>query len=100
MSAWVVIWLSASFAGEDESPRLILPVSLGGGRPVEPGGPQQLPDSGRYERHDTRCNSTAYPTDAKARENDRRKARNASGKEHVVNARDVKVEEHDDDCGA
>ena len=41
----------------------------------------------------------AYPTDAKAREKERRKAQKASGKAHVGNKQDMTVEEHFDDCG-
>jgi hypothetical protein len=63
------------------------------------GGPQQLPDSGRYRpKPEQQTIKDVYPTDAKAREKER-KAQKASGKAHVVKKRIMKVEDHFDDCG-
>jgi len=64
------------------------------------GGPQQLPDSGRYRsKPEQQTINNVYPTDAKAREKEMRKAQKASGKAHVVNKIIMKIEEHFDDCG-
>ena len=83
--AWIAKWLCVFPEGRDELPE---------------GGPQQLPDSGRYrpkpEQHTVK---NVYPTDAKAREKDRRKAQKASGKAHVVKKRSMKIGDHFDDCG-
>ena len=43
--------------------------------------------------------SNAYPTEAKSREKERRRAQKASGKSHVVIQRDLQFEEHYNDCG-
>ena len=83
--------VEVSPAGEDEP--------LRGGRQAEPSGPQQLPDSGGC--HDTPETdiSKACPTEAMAREKARRKTQKEIGNTHVVMKRDMKVEEHYDDCG-
>ena len=50
------------------------------------GGVQCLPDSGRYRkntRYDTNTKHV-FPTDAKERERERRKAQKAAGKTHTV----------------
>ena len=41
----------------------------------------------------------AYPTDAKVREKERRKAEKAAGVEHKVKKRKKIIEDHHDDCG-
>ena len=64
----------------------------GGGREAEPGGPQQHPDS-------LTTTAKVFPTEAKERERERRKAAKAAGTKHEVKKRTVHVEEHYDDCG-
>ena len=64
------------------------------------GGPQQLPDSGRYRPIlEEQTTKNVYPTYAKSCEKERRKVQKASGKAHVVRNSIMKIEEHFDDCG-
>ena len=85
LTAWIAKWLCVFPEGRDESPE---------------GDPQQLPDSGRYRpRPEQQTIKDVYPTDAKAREKERRKAQKASGKAHLVKKRVMKIEDHFDDCG-
>ena len=80
-AAWIAKWLDVSPAGEDE-PLRNSHVSRES-RQAEPIGPQQPPDSGGTDSyHDEQ---KVFPTDAEAREKERRKALQASGKAHVVN---------------
>ena len=64
------------------------------------GGPQQLPDSGRYRPNpEETTTKNIYPTDAKSHEKERRKAQKESGKAPVAKKRIMKIEDHFDDCG-
>ena len=83
--AWIAKWLCVFPEGRDELPE---------------GGPQQLPDSGRYRSNpEEQTPKKVYPTDAKSREKERRNSQKASGKAHVVKKRVMNIEEHFDDCG-
>ena len=89
IEAWLATWLDASPAGEDEPLRNSHESREC--RQVEP-RPQQLPESWGYPDVNGTEEQNVFPTDAKAREKDRRKALTASGTAHVVKKRIVEVE--------
>jgi hypothetical protein len=99
VGAWIAKWLGSVPDGEDEPSRNSMSVTSRGSRQADPSGPQQLPDSRGYDDLHESQTKTVYPTDAKAREKERRKAQKASGKAHIVKKRNIAVEEHYDDRG-
>ena len=61
---------------------------------------RQITDSSVLPQTDATTDSQhLFPTDAKAREKERRKAAKEAGNEHVVKKRKKVMEDHHDDCG-